>query len=148
MKLTRCNTDSCIPSTPSRLPNMDAWLTSPLAGFSALNPFLDISRLFATPEARLAADVFEDDGHFYAGFEVPGVKKDAIKLELVDRQLTVTVNRKDSTQGSERTQSLTRSLTIPDSVAEGNISAQLVDGLLTVTLPKQEQRKPRTIEIL
>ncbi len=148
MKLTRCNTDTCTPSTVSRLPNLDAWLTSPFAGFSALNPFFDFGRLFASPEARLAADVFEDDSNLYTRFEVPGVKKDDVKVEVVDRKLTVSVSRKDTSADGERSFALTRSLSIPDLVAEDQISARLEDGILTVTLPKQEQQKPRTIEIL
>ena len=148
MKLTRCNTDTCTPTTASRLPNLDAWLASPFSGFSTLNPFFEFGRLFASPEARLAADVFEDDQNLYARFEVPGVKKDDVKVELVDRKLTVSVTRKETSDEGERSFALTRSLNVPDLVAEENIGARLEDGILTVTLPKQEQQKPRTIEIL
>lgn len=147
MKLQRCSTDSCTPSSLARVPNLEAWLSNPFAGFSALNPFFEIGRLFSSPESRLATDVYEDEANFYARFEVPGVKKEDVKLELVDRQLTVSVNKKQVTSEGEKTWSLSRSLTVPDSVSEDNIGAKLEDGLLTVTLPKQEQRKPRTIEI-
>jgi HSP20 family molecular chaperone IbpA len=36
---------------------------------------------------------------------------------------------------------------VPDSVEPDRIGAKLEDGLLTVTLPKQEQRKPRAIQV-
>lgn len=147
MKLQRCTTDSCSPSSLSRVPNLEAWLSHPFAGFSALNPFVELGRLFSAPESRLATDVYEDEHNFYARFEVPGVKKEDVKLELVDRQLTVSVTRKQVTSEGEKSWSLTRNLTVPEGVSDENIGAKLEDGLLTVTLPKQEQRKPRVIEI-
>jgi HSP20 family protein len=147
MKLNRYTTDSCSPSTLSRLPAMDAWFAAPFTGFSALNPVFDFGRLVTAPASRLATDVFEDDDHFYARLEVPGVKKEDVKVELADRKLTISITRRENTADGERTHSLARSLTVPDSVADEAISAHLEDGLLTVTLPKQEQRKPRVIEI-
>ena len=147
MKLQRCSTDSCNPASLSRVPNMDAWFSNPFAGFSTFAPYLDFGRLFTPPEPKLATDVYEDAGNYYARFEVPGAKKDDVKLELNDRQLTVTVNRKTSSSDGESTYTLSRSLTVPKTVDSEKIGAKLEDGLLTVTLPKAEEVKPRTITI-
>lgn len=97
--------------------------------------------------ARLATDVYEDADNFYARFEIPGVKKEDVKLELRDRMLTVTAEKREKSGNDEQSYSLSRSVSVPDSVAEDRISAKLENGLLTVTLPKQEHRKPRTIEV-
>lgn len=148
MKLTRCNTTSCAPSTLGQLAARDAWLASPFAGFTALNPFLDFGRLFAAPSvAKLAADVFEDDTSFYARFEVPGVRKEDVKVEVADRHLTVSVGKRETTNEGESTSSISRRLALPETVAQDRITAQVEDGLLTVTLPKQDQPQPRQITI-
>ena len=97
--------------------------------------------------ASLAADVYEDEGHYYARFEAPGVKKEDAKVELKDRVLTVSVSRKLEKDATASVTKLSRSLSVPDGIEVDRISAKLEDGLLTVTLPKQEQRKPRLIEL-
>ena len=51
------------------------------------------------------------------------------------------------TSESESSVELSRSLTVPDGINVEAISAKLEDGLLTVTLPKAETRKPRVIEL-
>jgi HSP20 family protein len=141
MKLTRYS-----PASLTRVPNFDDWLRHPLAGLPALGPMFD--SFFGEPNTnRLATDIFEDTEHYYARFEIPGVKKEDVKVELNDRLLTVTVEKQEKSNNQEQSCSLTRSVSVPDSVAADRISAKLEDGLLTVILPKQEQRKPRTINI-
>lgn len=119
--------------------------------FSALPSF---SRLFdwdggfgSQALGRLATDIHEDKDNYYATFEVPGVKKEDVKLELNDRLLTVTVERKEKTGETESSYSSARSISVPDSVKADGILAKLEDGILTVTLPKSEERKPRKIDV-
>lgn len=119
--------------------------------FSALPAF---SRLFdweggfgSQSLGRLATDIHEDKDNYYATFEVPGVKKEDVKLELNDRLLTVTVARKEKSGDTESSYLSTRSISVPDSVKSDAILAKLEDGLLTVTLPKSEERKPRSIDV-
>ena len=141
MKLTRYT-----PSSLGRISDFDEWLRHPFAGFPALGGFFDLADR-NTP-ARLATDIFEDVENYYARFEVPGVKKEDVKLELTDRLLTVTAEKREKSGNTEQSYSLTRSVSVPEGVAEDKISAKLEDGVLTVTLPKQENRKPRAIDIL
>ena len=142
MKLIRSNYPQ---SSLGRVTDFDEWFRHPFAGFPA------ISRLFdwdgAQPLERLATDIHEDKDNYYATFEVPGVKKEDVKLELNDRLLTVTVSRKETSGESESSYSSTRSISVPDSVNAEGIVAKLEDGILTVTLPKSEERKPRNIEV-
>ena len=61
--------------------------------------------------------------------------------------LTVTAERQEKTGSDESGQTLSRSIVLPDTVKEEVISAKLEDGILTVTLPKQEQRKAKVIAV-
>ena len=75
--------------------------------------------------------------------ELPGVSREAVNLELVDGYLTLTATRKDGDQEF----TLTRSIALPEDVQADKVAASLENGVLTVTLPKQEQAKPRKINI-
>jgi HSP20 family protein len=143
MKLIRTN-----PSNLARVSDFDEWFRHPFAGLPAFGNLFDAANFFGTQgPARLATDVYEDADNFYARFEIPGVKKEDVKLELHERLLTVSAEKREKSGDTEQSYSLTRSVSVPDSVAEDRISAKLEDGLLTVTLPKQEHRKPRTIGV-
>ncbi len=141
MKLTRFT-----PASFARVPNFDEWLRHSFTGLPAFGTMLD-GTLDNQATSRLAADIFEDADNYYARFEIPGVKKEAVKIELNDRLLTVAVEKQAKSGDQEQTYSLSRSVSVSDNIAADRISAKLEDGLLTVTLPKQEQRKPRTINI-
>jgi HSP20 family protein len=143
MKLTRCNPTGY---APAQVADFDQWLRHPFASFPAFGGLLDLGFTSAAP-ARLATDVYEDADNYYARFEVLGVKKEDVKVELHDHLLTVSAEKRDKSAEGEQAYSLSRSVSVPDSVDPDRIGAKLEDGLLTVTLPKQEQRKPRTIQV-
>ena len=131
-----------------RVADIEDWFRSPFSGLPAFSRLFDWEGAFGTQAlGRLATDIHEDKDNYYATFEVPGVKKDAVKIELNDRLLTVTVERKEKTGESESSYSSVRSISVPDSVKSDAILAKLEDGILTVTLPKSEERTPRQIDI-
>jgi len=130
MNLTNCNT--------SRSSFLSPFISAP-----AYNRYLEST----LANRGLTAEVNEDTENYYAAFEVPGVKKESVKLELNNRVLTVSVEKKDKRGDTESSYTLTRGITVPDSVNAENIGAKLEDGILTVTLPKAEERKPRTISV-
>lgn len=147
MKLTRCQ-----PAVPAQavLSPIQGLFRQPLAGFPAFDQLFDLAGFHAlkTPvSAGLAVDVYEEEGRYHACFEVPGVKKEDAKIELDGRRLAVSVSRKTRTAEGESSVELSRVLTVPEGIAVENITAKLEDGLLTVTLPKAEERKPRLIEL-
>lgn len=94
-----------------------------------------------------AADLYEDEHHYYARFELPGLKKDEVDVELENAVLTVSSVKNETSGSSEARASFQRSISVPDGVDLAKVSAALEDGLLTVTLPKAEARKPRQITI-
>ena len=140
MKLIRYNTP-----TFGRVADFDDWFRNPFASMPSLSRFFDWGN--GSNVGSLATDVHEDKDSYQARFEVPGVKKEDVKIELNDRLLTVSAEKKEKTAEGESSFSYTRSISVPDSVKADAITAKLEDGILTVTLPKSEERKPRNIEL-
>jgi HSP20 family protein len=111
----------------------------------------EIDRLFetaladvATPATpRFPVDLYEDKDNTFVRAELPGVKREDIAVEMIEDYLTINATRKDG----EQTLSFSRSIAIPEGVQAEKVVASLENGVLTVTLPKQEQAKPRKIAI-
>jgi HSP20 family protein len=112
----------------------------------------EIDRLFTTALADFAApalaprfpvDLYEDKDNVYVRAELPGISRDAINVEMVEDYLTINASRKSG----DETFNLVRSITIPEAVQADKVSANYENGVLTVTLPKQEQVKPRKITV-
>jgi HSP20 family protein len=101
----------------------------------------------ATEFSQPAADLYEDEHNYYARFELPGLKKDEVDLELENSVLTISSGKVDQASDSESRMSFQRSISVPDGVKLDSVSAALVDGLLTVTMPKAEERKPLQISV-
>jgi HSP20 family protein len=125
----------------------------------------EINRLFESPYENGSSDVFnswapaldlyEDNDNLVVQAELPGMKKEDIELSLHDNAITVSGERKNEkkyeggrTSREERFFGrFTRSITLPKQVDSGKVKASYKDGILTVTLPKAEEAKPRQIEI-
>lgn len=143
MKLIRYNTPA---SSLGRIADFDDWFRNPFASLPSLSRFFDWNN-GGPAVGSLATDIHEDKDNYQARFEVPGVKKEDVKIELNDRLLTVSVEKKEKNGEEESSFSYTRSISVPDSVKADAITAKLEDGILNVTLPKSEERKPRNIEL-
>ena len=144
MKLIRSNT----PSNLARVTDFDDWFRNPFAALPSLGQFFNLPEfLSGFTGGRIATDIHEDKDSYFARFELPGVKKEDVKVELNNNVLTVSAEKKEKTAEGEQSYSLSRSVSVPDGVNGEAIGAKLEDGVLTVTLPKAEHRKPRAIEI-
>lgn len=97
--------------------------------------------------SEVPVDLYEDADNFYARFELPGVQKTDLKVELKKDSLTVEGERKRKDKDGEQSYSFTRTVSIPEQVKADEVKAQLEEGLLTVTLPKAEQSKPKAITV-
>lgn len=92
-----------------------------------------------------AADIFETAAGYELHLALPGVAKDAVSIDFQDGQLVVKGSRPaPATEGDEapklrrvetRFGEFSRSFRLPETVNVKNISAELADGLLRVTLP-------------
>lgn len=96
---------------------------------------------------EVAADLYEDDANFYARFELPGIKKKEIDVELENAVLTVSGEHKAKEGDTEKSVTFSRSISVPDGIDTNKITAKFEDGLLTVAMPKTEIRKPKAITI-
>ncbi|MCS7013178.1 MAG: Hsp20/alpha crystallin family protein [Chloroherpetonaceae bacterium] len=123
------------------------------------NPFAAIDRMFdevfkstmpSLPSmfdmSSFRVDISEDDKAVYIEADLPGVKKDDLKVTVEDNILTIRAERKaESTESKKnyyRTErvfgSLTRSFTLGENVNAEAIEAHFADGVLKLTLPKVE----------
>ena len=141
---------------------------SPWAGFGRLSGLRDeIDRLFETPLADLvrtsqllsgwtpALDMYEDKDNFYVRLELPGMKKEDIELSLHEGSLSIAGERKveNKSKDSEVYRSerffgrFQRTVSLPKAVTVEKVKAHYTDGILTVTLPKAEEAKPKHIDV-
>lgn len=115
--------------------------------FNRLNAVWD--RLFENSYTSTtpATDLYEDVQNYYVRVELPGVKREAIELNLEKRVLTLSFKKESGDGETKQSHTFTRSLTVPDGVQEDSISAKLENGVLTIQLPKAEQVQARTIQV-
>ncbi len=92
---------------------------------------------------QLPVDFYEDEDHYFVRAELPGVKKEALKIELDQDVLTLSYDH----QSEAEERSVRRSIRVPQDIQHEAIRANLEDGILTLTLPKGEVLKPREIAV-
>ncbi len=143
---------------PSR-PTFD----SPFADFDQLRR--EMLRLFDTAAGDAFGDVgagvfppmniTQDDDNFYLRAEVPGIKPNELSISAVRNRVSlagkreiqreherVSYHRKERAEGS-----FSRTVTLPTEVDAERVDARYADGILTLTLPKAEEAKPRQIAV-
>jgi len=105
-----------------------------------------------------ACDIEETKDHYLVSFDLPGVPKDNLKIELKDDQLIVSGERQEEhrEEGKNRISSeryygsFQRSFTLPSSVDANEVEARYQDGVLRIAVPKapeSEAAKPKQIQI-
>ncbi len=99
-------------------------------------------------------DVHETEDAYVLTADVPGVKQSALDITVEEKAITVSGKREDAADAKaelrsrERRQgSFSRTFRLRDSVDAEAISAELSNGVLTLTVPKTAEAKPRTIPI-
>lgn len=118
----------------------------------------ELNRLFDTKVSDAwtpAVDVIEDRENFVVQAELPGLKREEIDVSLHDGTLTISGERKVSPRAEEtevhraerQVGRFQRALVLPATVAADKVKAGYADGVLTVTLPKTEEAKPKRIDV-
>ncbi len=116
----------------------------------------EISRLLENTLADLAAptfpvSVYEDAANVYVRAELPGVNRADMSIELLESHLDIGATRKvpakDEEQSAEQTISFRRSIDLPSEVQPDQVTAVYENGILTVTLAKREEAKPKKIAV-
>jgi HSP20 family protein len=158
--------------TLTRWQRPDFWGLSPLRRMTTLRD--EVDSLFNLAFGRLvdansengqglrlpegwfpAVDVYEDKDNLLVKAELPGLTKEDIQISLDNGNLTLSGERKQEEKyqdadvyRSERwVGRFHRSVSLPFRVDAANIKATYNDGVLTVTLPKAEDAKPKQIQI-
>ena len=102
-----------------------------------------------------AMDLVETDDHFVLKADLPGLDESDVNIEVEDNVLTVSGERnaehEDKREGYVRVEraygSFRRSLTLPEGVDPEAVKARFDKGVLEVSIPKPEERKPRKVAI-
>jgi len=127
----------------------------------------EIDRLFEAPLVELARtsqlfsgwtpvlDMHEDKDKIVVMAELPGMKREDIDVSLHDGSLSISGERRSEgkyesaeVHRAERfVGRFQRTVTLPSPVAADKVKAQYHDGVLTITLPKTEEAKPKQIDV-
>ena len=100
-------------------------------------------------------DIRETEKQYLIEISVPGLKKDAIKIDLEDRVLTISGERKalQETEGVRyhlvegQYGSFSRTVTLPNHINRDSITATMEDGILSIGIEKDEKSVTKNIEI-
>ena len=123
------------------------------------NPFRELDEIeknfFGNGNANVAfkTDIKDEGDHYLLEADLPGFKKDNVNIDIDDGYLTITATRKSEYEDKDKKGnyvrcersygSYTRSFCL-DGIDSENISAELVDGVLKLTMPKQVKETPKT----
>jgi HSP20 family protein len=86
-------------------------------------------------------------------FDLPGLRQEDLEIHIENDTLTIKGERKLATEPEKylrverRHGAFTRVFSLPDFVDQAKIEANLVDGVLTLTLPRREETRPRQIQV-
>lgn len=110
--------------------------------------------MFYNNNGQMRVDIKENDKEYIIEAELPGVKKEDITIETRDNMLTISVKSDETAEEKSenyirrerRSTSMFRSFAI-DNVKQDQIAAKHENGILKLTLPKQEKAKIKTRKI-
>ncbi|HMB15601.1 MAG TPA: Hsp20/alpha crystallin family protein [Pelovirga sp.] len=100
-------------------------------------------------------DISETDKEFTIKADVPGVKREDVKISIEDQVLSIRgeshQEKEDKSEKMHRVErfygSFSRSFTLPENVDIEKIDASFKDGLLSLVIPKIEVAKPKSVEV-
>lgn len=127
-------------------------------------PLSDIERffdeglpLFSLPRMKwdLAVDVYDDKENVYAEMHLPGIDPEKLDISVEENFLKVAASREEEKEKKEknyyakeiRRGSFERTIRLPYAVQKGKSDAQYKNGVLKITLPKQQEEKAEKIRI-
>jgi HSP20 family protein len=102
-----------------------------------------------------AMDLVEKDDRLVLKADLPGISEDDVEIEFRDNVLTISGERRaeqeQEEEGYRRVEreygSFSRSLTLPQGVDADSVEARFDNGVLEVSIPKPEERKPKRVQI-
>jgi len=108
-----------------------------------------------TSEFKAACDLSETADAYQLRMDVPGIKPDDITVQVTGDTVRVSGERKEEKEEKNKTYhrverrsgKFSEIVTLPGAVKDENVQAEFHDGVLTVTLPKTEASKTRTVKV-
>ncbi len=154
MRLTRTFTPFSVRRFPAHLPSYERLrrqmdqLAEHLrrSAFPPESPFVGVFPLI---------NLTENASHYYLRAEIPGIKADALDIQVVGNKVTfsgerIAESQEDGARYHRRERDagqFSRVITLPKDIQADKIVAKLAHGLLTLTIPKSEAAKPKQITI-
>jgi HSP20 family protein len=134
-----------------RLPNLfDRFFNNDFEGWNRNN--------FSNTNTTLpSVNVKENADAFFVEVAAPGFEKSDFKIELNNDLLTISSEKeiKNEVKDDERIskqefsyQSFSRSFTLPELVEDDKITAKYENGILSLTIPKKEEAKPKPVKLI
>ncbi|MBI5889922.1 MAG: Hsp20/alpha crystallin family protein [Nitrosomonadales bacterium] len=113
------------------------------------------SEMLAVADWMPSVDISETDTAYQVKGEIPGVKKEDVKVTIQDGMLTIQGERRQEKEEKGRKfhrvecsyGSFVRSFRVPDDADESAVKAEFKEGMLNITLPKSEKAKPKSINV-
>jgi HSP20 family protein len=136
----------------------------PLAELARMDPFRGLDEIFNQsmmgPRLRSTGmtprmDVSETDQSYLVKAEIPGVKKEDIKVNVDGNQVSISAQTVQETEQKQENMLVTersmgqfyRSFTLPQAVDDSQAKAEYHDGILELTLPKKAGGSAKTLAI-
>ena len=93
--------------------------------FEGLDDFGAFARKPNYSQLQPPADLYEDDHHYFVTLELPGVQKPDVKVEFIDGQVEISATISRETPDGRKNFPLKRTVSLPDLVGDGELSAKL-----------------------
>lgn len=150
-------------------------MTNPMELWRASrNPFRELSQLQRTMDSFLddfvqvgkgngptgsalspSCEVSEDKAHYHFKFDLPGLNKDQVKVEVHENQITISGERRcEKNEENKKCHfselsygNFYRSFTFPTAIDTEKVEAKFENGVLTVAVAKTEAAKARQVSI-
>lgn len=121
------------------------------------NEFMSLKKTNGRQEFGFSpsCDISEEGNNYVLTFDLPGVKKDQVKVEADNDQLTIRAERKEEKSTESKKKYLSevyygsyaRTFTLPGPINEKKIDAKFDNGVLTIVVPKTESSKTKQIPV-
>ena len=123
--------------------------------FKPWSEWFDHGNVFLNSHIRIpSVNITENKNEYTVSLAAPGMKKDDFKVDLDGNMLTISCEKDESKEEKDKKftrkeysyTSFSRSFTLPDEVNSDKIDAKYEDGLLKISLPRNESGKKLTLK--
>jgi HSP20 family protein len=120
-----------------------------------LDPFVEMDRWFEGGGFTPAVDVWEDKDNVYVETPLPGIQSDKVNISIENDVLTIEGSEERKTEVEEKNYyrrevrhgSFHRAVALPTSVKSDEAKAEYENGILKISVPKEERAKPKKVQI-